>query len=366
MKEQEVWCSHKKDGCKWRGKLVEYEQHLNEDPSPENQLSGCQFVEVGCVHGCGERFQRRHIASHQNQQCMKRPYSCEYCREFDSTFVDVTKSHYWKCNQFPITCPNECQEETLKQKDIEDHLKNKCPLTEVGCCYVYAGCEVRLPRKDMSEHMRDTVAHMALLENEIKKLKEFNKHLEHKEEATRREYQGLSEVIDTHIVTEELFRKLEQKQKATEKLCQEMESKLRASENEVKELREELKRNLGELPIDFPVKKEKMVLPSFCYCGYRMCINVYTKGNGSGKGTHMSIYTHLMKGHFDEELKWPFRGEITIQLVNQAGGHGHFEKSIVYNDKTPDDTAGRVTEKERACGWGHHQFLPLTDLEYNA
>ena len=64
-----------------------------------------------------------------------------------------------------------------------------------------------------------------------------------------------------------------------------------------------------------------------------MCVNVYTKGNGSGKGTHMSIYTHLMKGHFDEELKWPFRGEITIQLVNQAGGHGHFEKSIAIGHK---------------------------------
>ena len=51
----------------------------------------------------------------------------------------------------------------------------------------------------MSEHMRDTVALMALLENEIKKLKEFNKHLEHKEEATRRQYQGLSEVIE-HIL----------------------------------------------------------------------------------------------------------------------------------------------------------------------
>ena len=76
----------------------------------------------------------------------------------------------------------------------------------------------------------------------------------------------------------------------------------------------------------------------------------------------MSIYTHLMKGHFDEELKWPFRGDITIQLVNQAGGHGHFEKSIVYNDKTPDDAAGRVTESL----WMDHQFLPLTDLEYNA
>ena len=51
LKEQGVWCSHKKDGCEWRGKLGGYEQHLNEDPSPENQLTGCQFVEVGCVYG---------------------------------------------------------------------------------------------------------------------------------------------------------------------------------------------------------------------------------------------------------------------------------------------------------------------------
>ena len=376
-REQEVWCSKKKDGCEWRGKLGEYEQHLNEDSSPENQLTGCRFVEVECEHNCGGWFQRFHIATHQNKQCVKRPYSCEYCQEYDSTYEDVTENHYWQCHQFPVTCPNKCQQETFKQKDIEDHLKNKCPLTEVSCCYVYAGCEVRLPRKDMPGHMEDTFAHMSLLENEIKKLKKHNKQLEGKQKATckkyqkhehkaREEYQGLSEALDSQVVTEKLYQQLELKQKATEKQCQELKNKLKVAEDKTKDLKDELKRNLGELPIVFPVNKEKMLLPSFWYCGYRMCINVYTKGHGCGKGTHVSIYTHLMKGQFDDHLKWPFRGEITIQIVNQAGGHGHFEKSIVYNDKTPDNTASRVTEKERANGWGHHQFLPQTDLKYNA
>ena len=113
LKEQEVWCSHKKDGCEWRGKLGKYEQHLNEDPSPENQLTGCQFVEVGCVHGCGERFQRRHIASHQKGVCPKRPYSCEYCHEYESTFEDVTEDHYLDCEMYPVTCPNKCQGDFL-------------------------------------------------------------------------------------------------------------------------------------------------------------------------------------------------------------------------------------------------------------
>ena len=71
LRAQEVWCSHKKDGCKWRGKLGEYERHLNKDPSPENQLTGCQFVLIECGNGCGKWFQRRNIAFHQKGTCPK-------------------------------------------------------------------------------------------------------------------------------------------------------------------------------------------------------------------------------------------------------------------------------------------------------
>ena len=81
----------------------------------------------------------------------------------------------------------------------------------------------------------------------------------------------------------------------------------------------------------------------------------------------MSIFTYLMEGKYDDHLKWPFRGEITIQIVNQAGDHSHVEKTSCYNDKTSDVCAGRVISKERADhGCGRHQFLAHTDLEYNA
>ena len=80
----------------------------------------------------------------------------------------------------------------------------------------------------------------------------------------------------------------------------------------------------------------------------------------------MSVFTCLTKGPFDDHLKWPFRGEIIIQIVNQDGDHDHVEKTIPYNDGTPDAYAGRVTgNKERAIGWGQHEFLSHTDLGYN-
>ena len=64
LNELEVWCSYTKEGCEWRGTLRKLEEHLNRDPSPENQLNGCEFVAVECTHKCGEWFQCRHIASY--------------------------------------------------------------------------------------------------------------------------------------------------------------------------------------------------------------------------------------------------------------------------------------------------------------
>ena len=58
------------------------------------------------------------------------------------------------------------------------------------------------------------------------------------------------------------------------------------------------------------------------FTDYRMCLKVHPGGIHKGKGSHVSC---LMKSPFDEYLKWPFRGEITIQIVNQSRDHEHRE-----------------------------------------
>ena len=57
--------------------------------------------------------------------------------------------------------------------------------------------------------------------------------------------------------------------------------------------------------------------------GYRMCLGVFPGGNGEGKGTHVSLFVHLMKGENDSELKWPFRGSVVVELLNQQADHTH-------------------------------------------
>ena len=300
LKSCDVWCSKKEDGCEWRGKLGEFEQHLNENPAPGNQLNGCQFVEVECKHECGGWFQRRYIATHQDQECLERPYSCEHCNEYDSTFKEVTDIHYAECPKYPVTCPNECRHDPFERQEIEDHLKDDCALAKVSCPLHYAGCEVELPRKDMPEHMKDTVTHLTLLANVTLSLMKENQ-----------------ELRENQRVTEETQRATEEKQRVTEK--------------EVAVLKEEtqqLRLSLRGFPIDFKVnyasEEEEDYLPFYTHPhGYRMCLEVDPKGYATGKGTHVSVFTCLMKGPFDDHLKWPFRGEITIQIVNQDGDHDH-------------------------------------------
>ena len=98
--------------------------------------------------------------------------------------------------------------------------------------------------------------------------------------------------------------------------------------------------------------------------GYRMCLRVCPNGIGDGQGTHVSIFTCLMRGPFDGGLKWPFRGDITIQIVDQAG-EKHHEKVVHYNNNTPDSYANRVTDGECSVQWVRHEFLPHTSLGYN-
>jgi hypothetical protein len=51
--------------------------------------------------------------------------------------------------------------------------------------------------------------------------------------------------------------------------------------------------------------------------GYKFYITVYPNGRKEGKGSHMAVYVALIKGDFDEELQWPFKGNCHVSLLDQ-------------------------------------------------
>ena len=98
--------------------------------------------------------------------------------------------------------------------------------------------------------------------------------------------------------------------------------------------------------------------------GYLMCVQIFAAGYGDGKGTHVSVYLHLMKGPHDDKLEqsghWPLRGIFTIELLNQLSFHG-----VVMYDYLRSQCTERVVEDYmNSVSFGHHQFLSHSIIFY--
>lgn len=96
--------------------------------------------------------------------------------------------------------------------------------------------------------------------------------------------------------------------------------------------------------------------------GYKLCIEVDVAGTSVGEGTHVSVLVHLLRGEYDEQLKWPFHGQVKVKLLNECGDHNHFEGTIEYNDDTPLVNCGQVTDREKSTGWGIPLFIESSKL----
>lgn len=59
-----------------------------------------------------------------------------------------------------LLCCDDCQEHVLR-KDMEHHLDEECLECEISCEYVNYGCDVKLKRKLMDEHLEKAkVSHL--------------------------------------------------------------------------------------------------------------------------------------------------------------------------------------------------------------
>ena len=111
--------------------------------------------------------------------------------------------------------------------------------------------------------------------------------------------------------------------------------------------------------------------------GYTLCIVIRAKTYWS-QTKYISVYAYLMPGVFDDDLKWPFRGNVTIELVNQAESsrwnpvssrkESHAD-SFDFAAKTRDnrEISQRVMSGKKALyGKPIHYFIAHSALDYDA
>ena len=408
-----IRCTHKKEGCRWTGELGILDSHLNLDSQPANQLEGCVFVTVKCTH-CSESYQRRHINHHQSEECPKRPFTCEHCKDYESTYADVTTNHWSVCGCYPVPCSNKCGP-VLQRQNIESHVAKDCPLTVIECDFHYAGCKVRLPRKDMGKHLRvELVTHTSMtavsyqqqiashqqqitsqqqqISSQQQQIASHQQQISSQQQQIASHQQQISsqqQQIASHqqqissqqqqIASQQQQIASQQQHVASYKMQQDQDRQRmgelvkdnEAIKQRVAELEREQEKHRSIMIVLHPesiIPPVNFIMPNFeqhkenydewfsppfytHHRGYKLCL----KCNGTILFTHVSVFIYMMRGEFDDELKWPFSGQVTIQLLSQDGSNEHHTKTITLNDPL---YYLRITEGDRGrYGCGDLNFI---------
>lgn len=96
-------------------------------------------------------------------------------------------------------------------------------------------------------------------------------------------------------------------------------------------------------------------------CGYRLCARAYLNGDGSGKGTHLSLYFVVMRGEFDSLLQWPFRQRVTLMLLDQSGQKNHIMETFKAD---PNSSSFKRPDGEMNIATGCPRFVAHSTLEH--
>lgn len=419
LAQLEVRCSHHKLGCQWTGELGKYDKHLNINPVEEEQLVGCKYVELECSYKCGSWFHRGAISKHQNEKCPQRPFCCDYCHEYTSIQADVVYRHWTVCKCYPMSCPNHCTAYAIERQNLDDHLELECPLKLIECEFCGAGCEEMVVREEMSDHLEEWhMQHTSMLATANQKL--VDELVEKGEEMAQMKKDGEEELVKVkdeaqrqmdNLWVENAFLKQEvtQIRQELDELKKELLSfsgkykKTQAErEEEQKNTLQKLESNLSELRTDFEHSRMSLsqqcysvqasvgvfpmefVMTDFSLClerkeewrsvpfyshlqGYRFCLTV---NPSETEDSHLAVHASLMHGEYDNKLKWPFHGEITVQLRNFLTDRHHATGVIRFTEMTPSRYMSKVEgengeKKSVREGWGLKRFIRHSELSYN-
>ena len=96
--------------------------------------------------------------------------------------------------------------------------------------------------------------------------------------------------------------------------------------------------------------------------GYKMCARLYLNGDGIGRGTHLSIFFVVMRGHYDAFLQWPFREKVTLMLLDQDNVN-HVISAFRPN---PKSSSFQRPRRETNIAIGYPMFCSLVQFNNHA
>ena len=266
------------------------------------------------------------------------PYSD--CESYQLTNEVIVSEDHQECDNSPIICPNECSGDEIERGMLQDHL-DKCPFQVVECEFSHVGCQEKVRRCDLAQHLSGNGVHHSALSSKMI-------------------YEKLLKTIDEK---ERQLQKKDIQLQEKDRQLQEKDKMLALLLSEIRDSREESKCLLGsiylhtlkllsvgivlyvtmtELKYKMDNKLQWFSPPYYTrvHYGYKMGFVVDFLWQYGTPG-YLNIYSYMMKGHYDDHLQWPFQGTVVIRIVNRN------RCEYVFKYMESSDSGNRVTNGER-------------------
>ena len=85
----------------------------------------------------------------------------------------------------------------------------------------------------------------------------------------------------------------------------------------------------------------------------------------------VSVFASLMRGEYDDQLQWPFDGDVVIELLNWKRNRTHYKWTIHFNyypgySESLNAHCARVTEGDISKSqYGYYQSISHSSFTYN-
>ncbi|NXH61405.1 TRAF2 factor, partial [Rhabdornis inornatus] len=365
-------------GCSWSGIMKDFEEHQ----------SLCEYALIPCHTGCGHVVMRRKLADHLENGCVKNVTVCQQCQcslassEYQAHLPGAKPSISRNSEHQKVATLNPCQPSSHSTSSANKD----------GCCFSEVGCEFRGSKEKIKEHEKSAVgAHMLLLLQHMRQLQGtlssaaraaqsfpqpelslkmfenivavLNKEVESSNLeilAFRRQSELDQNIIrGLELKIAELHRCLTQKDAGLSSLHKSLLFSEQASYDGIFLWKiTEVGRKLQDSVTGRTVSLYSPAFYTARY-GYKVCLRVYLNGDGTGKGTHMSLFFVVMKGDYDALLPWPFRHKVTFMLLDQNN------REHIIDAFRPDLTSASFQRpvNDMNVASGCPMFLPLSKLQ---
>ncbi|KAK0063444.1 TNF receptor-associated factor 2 [Biomphalaria pfeifferi] len=405
-------------GCNWKGRFKEYETHekncqfkqlacskcllpVADGQLDQHKANSCPERIVQCTY-CREEVVFSKLQEHYDQ-CNQYPKTCEQCGKNNIKQDQMWIHQEQSCPKRLFVCPVGCTDKFQLDK-YTDHLK---PLIEPHLAWTIH----KLTQLEFSikENIRSCVPQTELVHvmEEIKKMEEKVVNMERQLQQVLQSRSGAAAppgdmtveltakasfklvepilgVIHNEVDrTIHALTTLEGHYRQQQAQLDEIETQLRMQQQQLQlkdaaladlEMRlaaQEMARYDGTIlwkVSGFEAKKRDAISgqttslysPAFYSgpCGYKMCARIYPNGDGIGKGTHISLFFVIMRGHFDALLPWPFSQKVTLMMIDQ----NHKEHIVDAFKPDPTSSSFKRPTTEMNIASGCPLFLPLEKL----